>query len=145
MDYELSTDHARMQIDAIHRLLTNSYWSANIRVDVLRSAIANSLVIGAFDQSDGQQIAFARVVTDYSTFAWLCDVIVQESWRGRGLGKAMVRALINNPRMQTLRRWALATKDAHTLYQGFGFVPVPAERWMEMRLPVSAWQETPKH
>ena len=111
---------------------------------MVESAIRNSLVIGAFDLADaGRQVGFARVVTDYASFAYLCDVFVVESWRGRGVSKRMVSALIAHPRLQTLRRWCLATRDAHDLYRQFGFEPVAAERWMEKRLPVEAWQDEP--
>jgi GNAT superfamily N-acetyltransferase len=137
---DLSFDPARLQLEVVHAALAASYWSPKIRKDVLAHAIANSLVVGAFDRADDRQVGFARVVTDRATFAWLCDVWVDEAARGQGVGKRMVAALIEHPALQTLRRWCLATKDAHTLYTRFGFAPVPAERWMELKLDLAAWQ-----
>jgi GNAT superfamily N-acetyltransferase len=128
-----------VQIDIVHPALAASYWSPGIRREVVEHAIRNSLVIAAYERATGRQVAFARVVTDYATFAWLCDVFVDEAHRGRGIAKRMLSALIDDPRLQTLRRWCLATKDAHELYRPFGFTPVPAERWMEKRLPAAAW------
>jgi len=140
-DYELSHDPSRLQIDRVHRALAASYWSPGIRREVVERAIAGSLVVGAYDPATGEQVAFARVVTDRATFAWLCDVYVEEAHRGAGLGKRMIEALLADPRLQTLRRWCLATKDAHGLYARYGFQPVPAERWMEKLLPKRAWSQ----
>lgn len=140
MDLELSFDPGRVQLDSVHGWLAASYWAPNLRKELLAAAIEASLVVGAFDRASGRQVGFARAVTDYATFAWLCDVIVAEDARGQGAGKAMVRALLEHPRLQTLRRWALATRDAHGLYRSFGFEPVPAERWMLKALPPSVWQ-----
>ncbi|MCI0362453.1 MAG: GNAT family N-acetyltransferase [Phycisphaerales bacterium] len=139
MSIEISFLPERMQIDVIHGFLRESYWSPGIRREVLERAIANSLVVGAFD--GGKQIGFARVVTDYASFAWLCDVFVIPAYERKGIAKRMLRALLDHQRLQTVRRWCLATKDAHRLYEQFGFEPVDAKRWMEKRLPVTAWQE----
>jgi len=141
MSIEISFDPDRMRIDVIHGFLRESYWSPGIRRDVVECAIANSLVVGAFDTATGDQVGFARVVTDYASFAWICDVFVIPSHRGRGIAKRMLAALIDHERMRTLRRWCLATKDAHGLYEQFGFKAVRAKRWMEKRLPATAWQQ----
>lgn len=138
--YTISLDPARVQFDRVHTLLAASYWSTNIRRDVLQAAIRNSIVAGAFHEPTGAQVGFARVVTDQATFAWLCDVIVDPAHRGQGLAKSMLRALEADPRLHTLRRWCLATRDAHTLYRSFGYEPVPEGRWMEKRLPIERWQ-----
>jgi len=138
-DYEISFDPARVQLDRVHVALASSYWSPGIRREVLAKAIQHSLVVGAFARTTGEQVAFARVVTDVATFAWLCDVYVDEAHRGRGLSTRLVAMLVEHPELQTLRRWCLATRDAHGLYERFGFEPVPAERWMEKRLPAIAW------
>lgn len=140
MIYEYTLDPARQQIDVIHGFLTGCYWSPGVRREVIESAIRQSVVMGAFSQPAGKQIGFARVVTDYATFAWLCDVFVLDEHRRRGVAQAMLERLFSDPRMKTLRRWCLATKDAHGLYRRYGFTPVPADRWMEMRLPAEAWQ-----
>jgi GNAT superfamily N-acetyltransferase len=139
--YEISLDADRVQLDVVHPALAASYWSPGIRRDVLDVAIRNSLVIGAFVASGGKQVGFARVVTDRATFAWLCDVWVDDGHRGAGLGKRMVATLLEHPELQTLRRWCLATRDAHGLYTRYGFEAVPGERWMEKRLPPGAWSE----
>lgn len=85
-------------------------------------------------------MGFARVVTDRSTFAWLCDVIVEERWRGQGLARRMLDELERHPALQTVRRWCLATRDAHGLYEGLGYRLVPPERWMEKQGPKERWQ-----
>ncbi len=136
--FELSFDGARVQLDVVHPALAASYWSPDVRRDVLERAIQNSLVGSAVPGA--RQVGVARGVTDRATFAWLCDVWVDDTVRGRGLGKQLVQALLTHPELQTLRRWCLATKDAHGLYARYGFVPVAAERWMEWRLPPAAWK-----
>lgn len=140
--YEISTDPARMQIDEIWGYLRRSYWSPDIRREVTQRAVENSICAGAFEKASGRQIGFARAASDRATFAWLCDVYVLEEHRGQGLSKAMVRALVEHPDLQTLRRWLLATRDAHGLYKQFGFLPVEVDRWMELKLPASAWKQT---
>lgn len=130
-----------MQIDEIWGSLRGSYWSPDVRREVTQRAIENSICVGAFETASGRQVGFARAVSDRATFAWLCDVYVLEEHRGRGLSKAMVRALVEHPELQTLRRWLLATRDAHGLYKQFGFVPVEADRWMEFKLPATAWKQ----
>lgn len=140
MDYELSRDKSRMDIDVIHGFLSTCYWCPGIRRDLVERAIANSEVVGAF-AGDGQ-VGFARVVTDRASFAWLCDVFVLEPHRGRGLARRMVRTMLDAPELQTLRRWCLATRDAQDVYGPLGFERIPPERiWMELKLPVSRWQE----
>ena len=142
--YRISIDHEDVQFDVVYKLLSESYWSTNIRPEVLREAIANSVVAGAFDEETGKQVAFARVVTDYATFGWLCDVIVHPDHQARGLAKRMLAALHKHPRLQTLRRWMLATKSAHTLYEPMGYKFVEEHRWMERLMPKSAWQKAPE-
>jgi GNAT superfamily N-acetyltransferase len=141
--WELSTDPARLQLQAVHAWLSRSYWSPGIRREVVDKAFSASLSIGAYADSR-QQVGVARVVTDQATFAWLCDVFVVEDWRGRGIANAMVQALLADPRLNTLRRWALATRDAHEVYRPFGFVPVDAARWLELRPDPSQWQAPPQ-
>lgn len=144
MRYEIVTGAAAMDLDAVHAMLAKSYWSARIRREVVERALANSLVVGAFaidDRGARTQVGVARAVTDFATFAWLCDVYVEEAHRGRGLSKRMIEMLFDNPELRTLRRWCLATRDAHGLYERYGFAPVEAGRWMERKNPASAWQE----
>jgi len=139
--YELSTDHARMQIEVIHGFLSKSYWSPGIRREVVEAGIRHSVVIGAFDCSSAAQIGFARAITDFGSFAYLCDVFVIDGHGGQGLAREMVAALIADPRIQTVRHWTLATRDAHGVYEPFGFNHVEAGRWLRLACPVSNWQE----
>jgi GNAT superfamily N-acetyltransferase len=119
--------------DTVHSWLASSYWSPNIpREKVERAAKNSKLVINAY--RDGRQVGYCRVISDLTSFAWLCDVFVDESARGQGVAKTMVQAALDDPDHQDMRRWMLGTRDAHTLYEQFGFGPLedPA-RWMIKR------------
>jgi GNAT superfamily N-acetyltransferase len=118
-EIEISTDRARMDVDAIRAFLARSYWAELIPREVVATAIANSLCFGAFHGK--RQIGFTRVVTDYATFAYVADVYVLEEHRGRGISKVLMAAMRAHPGLQGLRRWHLATRDAHGLYRQFGF------------------------
>lgn len=133
--FDISTDRDRLDVELIHRFLSEeSYWAQNRTLEQTRTAIQNSLCFGAY--SGGRQVAFGRVVTDFATFAYVGDVFVLEEFRGQGLGKALMQAMISHPDLQGLRRWVLATRDAHTLYEGFGFHSLKfPERWMERPAP----------
>ena len=120
--YEISTDARRFDVALIHAFLRATYWAAGMPRAILDKAIRNSLCFGVF-VSD-RQVAFARVITDYSTFAYLSDVFVVPEHRGRGVSKLLVRAILDHPELQGLRRFVLATKDAHGLYAQFGFQPL---------------------
>ena len=138
--YVISDDPARLDVGAIHAYLTRSYWSTGVPREVIERAVRNSLCIGGYT-AGGDQIGLVRVVTDYATFAWICDVYVLEAHRGRGLSKAMLRAVLSHPELRTVRRFTLATRDAHGLYAQFGFVPVAKpEAQMEKRQP-QPWQQ----
>lgn len=122
-------------IDAIHAVLRETYWSPGIPRDVVARACANSMCAVARDNS-GKLIGFARLVTDKATFAWLCDVIVLPGKQGKGLGRALVQTFQRHPELQGLRRWLLGTKDAHGVYAPLGFTPVEApERLMHIKNP----------
>ena len=132
--YDISTDPARLQPAAIHAYLTRSYWSPGVPRGVVDRAIANSLCFGIY--AGESQVGFARVVTDKATFAYLADVYVLEEHRGQGLSKRLMSAVSAHPDLQGLRRFMLATKDAHGLYAQFGFKPLAApDRMMEIRDP----------
>jgi N-acetylglutamate synthase-like GNAT family acetyltransferase len=132
MSIEITCDRARIDVDAVHSFLTaESYWAKGIPREVVERAIANSLPFAALD--GGTLVAFARVVTDRATFAYLADVFVIPSHRGRGISKRIVAAVLAHTDLQGLRRWHLATRDAHTLYEQHGFRPLgKPERHMEM-------------
>ncbi len=131
----ISTDPARLDVAAVHRYLSQeSYWARHIPRETVERAVANSLNFGLY-APDGRQAGFARVVTDRATFAWLCDVFVLPEFRGRGLSKALVGAVLAHPDLQNLRRHLLATFDAHTLYQRFGYEPLDRpDRWLEIKM-----------
>ncbi len=115
----------------IHAYLSeSSYWAKSRSFETVRRSIENSLPFGMY--RDSVQIGFARVVTDYATFAWLADVFILPEFRGHGLGKWMIGVVVAHPHLQGLRRWVLATKDAHGLYASYGFTPLQSpERFME--------------
>ncbi len=117
--YLLSTDKARLDLEMVHGFLTTSYWASGISAEVVRRSVENSLAFGVFEGDE--QVGFARVVTDYATFAYVADVFVLEPHRGRGLGKWMMETVFSQPELQGLRRWVLATWDAHGLYRRYGF------------------------
>jgi GNAT superfamily N-acetyltransferase len=129
-DLRISTDPADLDLDWLHTALSErAYWALGRGRSVVERSIAGSLVYGAF--ASGRQVAFARVVTDEATFAWICDVFVDETARGHGVGKRLMAAIIDDPRLQGVKRMMLATSDAHGLYAQFGFEPLgEPEKWM---------------
>jgi GNAT superfamily N-acetyltransferase len=142
MDIDLSWDPARLQFDRIHQALAASYWSPGVRRDIVERAAANSLTLGAYNRATGEQVGYARVITDRATYAYLCDVIVFEEHRGQGIGKAIVEAAITHPDLGTIRNFALGTRDAHSLYERHGFEPVPdCTKRMEKKGRAETWQE----
>ncbi|MDX2218306.1 MAG: GNAT family N-acetyltransferase [Burkholderiales bacterium] len=141
-DYDISTDPARFDLDAIHDFLTQSYWSPGIPRETVARAAANSLSFGVFHH--GKQVGFARMVTDRATFAYLADVYVLEAHRGKGVSKKLMAYIIAHPDLQGLRRMMLATRDAHGLYARYGFTSVGApDRLMEKLVPDVYQRATP--
>jgi GNAT superfamily N-acetyltransferase len=130
----ISDDPARFDLQRAHRWIAGeSYWAQGIPLATFTKACANSLTIGVYGM-DGDMVAMARIVTDRATFGWLCDVFVDEAGRGRGLGKRIMAYVKAHPDLQGFRRMHLATRDAHGLYEQFGFGPLTdADRWMEIR------------
>jgi GNAT superfamily N-acetyltransferase len=127
----VSTDRARLDLDVIHGFLTGCYWARGISRELVARSIENALCFGVYEE--GQQIGFARVISDYATYAYLGDVFILEGYRGRGLSKWLMECIVQHPQLQGLRRWSLVTGDAHGLYTQFGFTPLAApERWMEI-------------
>ena len=127
----ISTDPARLDLDVIHEFLASSYWAAGIPREVVERAVRHSLCFGAYE--GGRQIGFARVITDHATFAYLSDVFVLPSHRGRSIGKRLMAAIMADPSLHDLRRWTLFTRDAHGLYRQFGFEAARfPERLMEI-------------
>jgi GNAT superfamily N-acetyltransferase len=128
----ISTDKAKLDLKAVHHFLaTQSYWCLNIPFEKVEKAAANSLCFGLYNNAE--QVGYARVITDYSTVAYLGDVYVLSAYRGRGLSKWLLQTIMAHPELQGLRRWILATKDAHGLYKQYGWQPVAnPEKWMEV-------------
>jgi GNAT superfamily N-acetyltransferase len=130
----IDTDQNRLDLKTIHEFLTNSYWARGVPMEIVERSIRGSLCFGLYDGD--QQVGFARVISDYATFAYLADVFVVASHRGRGLGKTLMATIVAHPSLQGLRRWLLATRDAHDLYAKFGFAPLAApDRFMERHAP----------
>jgi len=133
-EFTISTDPTRFDLDVIHRFLTNSYWAKGISREVVKRSIEHSLCFGVYDGK--AQVGFARVISDFATIAYLGDVLILESHRGRGLSKWMMECIMEHPALQGLRRWILLTRDAHGLYSHFGFTAVKSpEKYMELHRP----------
>src|SRR5579871_1788412 len=134
-EFLLSTNPKHLDLDVIHGFLSNCYWAKGIPRETIARSIEHSLCFGIYD-SKRAQVGFARVVSDFATVAYLGDVFVLQSHRGRGLSKWMMECIIQHPDLQGLRRWILLTQDAHGLYKQFGFTPVKSpERYMELHDP----------
>ncbi len=134
-EYEIDTDKRRLDLAAIHRYLsTESYWAKNRTLEQTLTAIENSLCFGVY--RGREQIGFARVITDKATFAYIGDVFILDEHRGKGVSKWLMEIILSQPDLQGLRRWLLATYDAHGLYKQFGFHELAfPERWMELPAP----------
>lgn len=134
-NFEIDDDRSRLDVDAIHDFLSNeSYWAGNRSRGQTETAIANSICFGVYDGE--RQIGFARVVSDKATFAYLGDVYILNEYRGQGLSKWLMQVIVDHSELQGLRRWVLATKDAHGLYEKYGFHQfVHPDRWMERPAP----------
>jgi N-acetylglutamate synthase-like GNAT family acetyltransferase len=129
--FTISTDPARLDMDAIVDMLERAYWATGRPREKTERAYQNSLVFGIYE--GGRQIGMARVVTDFSIFAYLCDVFIHEDYRARGLGKWLMQTIMNHPDLVSMRRWLLVTSDAHGLYRQFGFTSIDdPERWMQL-------------
>ena len=118
----ISTDRSKLDVDVIHRFLARSYWAEGIPRETVVRSIENSLCFGVYDNA--RQIGFARVISDFATYAYLADVFILEPYRERGLGKELMASIMAHPDLQGLRRWSLGTRDAQGLYAQFGFRPV---------------------
>jgi GNAT superfamily N-acetyltransferase len=128
--YEISTDPARLDVDAVERFLRASYWAAQRSRSKIERSIETSIVFGVYEGA--RQVGFARVVSDQVDFAWLCDVYIDPAVRRRGLAKWLMETVLAHQELQGLRRWVLGTKDAHGLYKQYGFVPLgEPNAWME--------------
>jgi N-acetylglutamate synthase-like GNAT family acetyltransferase len=129
--FTISTDPNRLDIDAICEFLKRAYWANTRPRERTERAIKNSLVFGVYDGD--KQIGMARVVSDYSIFAYLCDVFIDEDYRAHGLGKWLIQTIMEHPDLKEMRRWVLVTSDAHGLYKQYGFTTIEdPEHWMQL-------------
>ncbi len=142
-EYIISTDNERLDLAIIHDFISNqSYWGRGRRLKTVQRALDHSLNFGIF--KNDRQVGFARVVTDFATFAWVADLFILEGHRGQGLAKWLMKSILSHPELQGFRRWVLATKDAHELYRKFGFQELKRpERWLER--PDPQMQEAPDY
>lgn len=131
-EFLISTDPLKLQIDIIHNFLSKTYWAPNISLETVKRSMDNSYCFGIYKNEE--QIGFARLITDYATFAYLADVFILEEYRGRGLSKWLMQIILDSEAVQGLRSWMLKTKDAHGLYKQFNFnAPTFPERVMEYK------------
>ena len=134
--FTISTDQSRLDMHTVYDFLSRSYWAKTRPREYTDAAFANSLVFGVYADAGGRQIGMARVVTDYTIVAYLCDVFIHEDFRGHGLGKWLMQTMFDHPDLKHVRRWLLATDDAHGLYRQFGFEPLTdVEKWMQRLRP----------
>ncbi|MFI5185578.1 MAG: GNAT family N-acetyltransferase [Chitinophagales bacterium] len=133
-DYLISTDRSKIDLNSVHDFLSHSYWAENISKNLIQKSIDHSLCFGVYHYRD--LVGFARVISDFATFAYLADVFILPQQRGKGLSKWLMQVIIDHPDLQGLRRFTLATKDTHGLYAQFGFKPFDKpERWMQRHDP----------
>ena len=129
--YAISTDKSKLQVDIVHNFLKNTYWAKDIPLQKIESAIEHSLCFGVY--YDNFQIGFARVISDFSGFAYIADVFILPEHRKKGLSKWLISIILSYPELQNMRRWMLATKDAHSLYEKFGFTALKnPKQFMEL-------------
>ncbi|MDQ5851537.1 MAG: GNAT family N-acetyltransferase [Chloroflexota bacterium] len=132
--YLISTDKRKLDLAVVHGFLATSYWATGVPMEVVERSVEHSLAFGVYE--DNRQVGFARVITDRATFAYLADVFILEPWRGKGLGTWLIEVVLSHPELQGLRRWMLATRDAHELYRKAGFTSMASpERFMEIANP----------
>jgi len=133
-EYLLSTDKSKIDVEIVHQFLSHSYWAESIPLEVVKKSIDHSLCFGMYHHH--KFIGFARVISDFATFAYLADVFIVPEERGNGLSKWLIGTIMDHPQLQGLRRFTLATRDAHGLYARFGFSPFDRpERWMQKHDP----------
>jgi GNAT superfamily N-acetyltransferase len=122
-DYVISTDPSRLDLNWIHNYLTNdAWWARGIPYQIFKKSVENALCFGVYHQE--KQVGFARVISDFATFAYIGDVFIAQIYRRQGLGKWLLKTILNFPELQNLRRWMLMTADAHGLYESQGFIPL---------------------
>jgi len=133
-DLIISDDKSKLDAELIHKFISTSYWAKGRTIEEVKKSIEHSICFGVYN--DGKQIGFARIVTDYTVFAYLMDVFILEEDRGKGLSKLLLKKIFEDDRLKNIKKWMLATKDAHLLYAQFGFGEIKnPDRLMEMVVP----------
>jgi len=130
-EFLISTNKMKIQTDIVYSFLTKSYWAEGILFDTVKKSIKNSMCFGVYHNN--KQIGFARVITDYTRLAYLCDIFIIEEYRGRRLSKWLMETILSHPKLKNIKSWMLSTKDAHGLYEKFGF-KIPEDPKRVMRL-----------
>lgn len=137
-EFSISTDKSRLNVPLIHQFLSQeSYWAQNISLELVERSIENSLCFGVYHHHE--QVGFARIITDYATTAYMTDVFVVAAYRGQGISKLLMETINQWPSLQGLRRWVLATRDAHTLYEQFGYTELNHPEWFMQRLLIEKY------
>lgn len=145
-EFVFSDDPSRLDLNRVEAFIRQSYWASSRTREQMETAHANSMCFGVYRIADGVQVAYARAVTDRVTFAWLCDVFVDPAERGEGIGKFLVESILEHPELAQMRRWILATRDAHGLYGQFGFTPLATpDTWMELTASASTTPHRDPH
>lgn len=138
--FYISTDKEKLDLFLIHQFLSKeSYWAQGRSLDDVEKSIKHSMCFGLYN-SNNEQIGFARIVSDYTIFAWILDVFILKEYRNKGLAKKLITSIIDHPELQNLNRWGLMTKDAHNLYNLFGFTPIQQPE-MFMEIVNKKWNE----
>lgn len=137
-EYSISIDRHRLDLDLIHQFLTASYWAKGRSLETVKQSIDHSQPFGLYWSQTGEQIGFARAITDYATFAYLADVFVLEHFRGQGLGRWLVQTVLQYPELRSIPRWRLVTADAQPLYHSLGFSPIEFPHWHMEKLKAEA-------
>jgi GNAT superfamily N-acetyltransferase len=133
-NFSISTDKNKLNLNYIHQFLSQSYWAECIPIEIVKRSVEGAMCFGVYDREN--QIGFARVITDKATFGYLADVFIDPNYRGKGLSKWLMETIMNHPDLQGFRSWQLATRDAHGLYEKFGFKPLDnPERIMRKAVP----------
>ena len=136
-NFVISTDKRNLKIFDIHKFLTNSYWAKGIPIEAVKKQIKNSFCFGVYLKK--KQIGYARIITDYVGFAYLCDVYIEEDFRGKGLSKWLMEEVINHPKLKNIKTWMLSTNDAHGLYAQYGFKPLDEPHKLMRRVKFEKW------
>lgn len=137
--FEISTKKKKLKVFDIHNFLRESYWAKGIPLSAVKKQIKNSFCFGVYH--NGKQIGYARVITDFTGFAYLCDVFIIEDYRGKGLSKILMEEILNHPKLKNVKSWMLATKDAHGLYKKYGFEPLEEPAKYMRKYKFKNWNE----